>query len=88
MAPGPPSRIVSKGGWGSTIPAHQVTRSDRVKNPGFPSDREEMWLVLVCRRQKHMGNVAYGVAKAATDKLSRDMAEELRVHGVVALSED
>ncbi len=36
--------------------------------------------------QKHMGNVAYGVAKAATDKLSRDMAEELRPHGVAALS--
>lgn len=36
--------------------------------------------------QKHLGNAAYGAAKAATDKLSRDMAEELRPHGVAAFS--
>jgi NAD(P)-dependent dehydrogenase (short-subunit alcohol dehydrogenase family) len=36
--------------------------------------------------QKRMGNAAYGAAKAATDKLSRDMGEELRPHGVAALS--
>ncbi len=36
--------------------------------------------------QKHMGNAAYGAAKAATDKLSHDLAEELRPHGVSALS--
>ena len=32
--------------------------------------------------QKHLGNVAYGVAKAATDKMTADMALELRPHGV------
>ena len=32
--------------------------------------------------QKHLGNVAYGVSKAATDKLTADMAVELRPHGV------
>jgi dehydrogenase/reductase SDR family member 1 len=36
--------------------------------------------------QKHVGNVAYGVAKAATDKLTADMAAELRPHGVTVLS--
>jgi NAD(P)-dependent dehydrogenase (short-subunit alcohol dehydrogenase family) len=36
--------------------------------------------------QKHLGNVAYGVAKAATDKLTADMAVELRPHGVAVVS--
>jgi dehydrogenase/reductase SDR family protein 1 len=36
--------------------------------------------------QKHIGNVLYGVSKAATDKLSADMAHELRPHGVAVVS--
>ena len=36
--------------------------------------------------QKHIGNVAYGVSKAATDKMTADMAHELRRHGVAVLS--
>ncbi|HEY8121869.1 MAG TPA: SDR family NAD(P)-dependent oxidoreductase [Myxococcota bacterium] len=36
--------------------------------------------------QKYLGNVAYGVAKAATDRLSADCAHELRDHGVAVLS--
>lgn len=36
--------------------------------------------------QKFMGNVVYGVAKAAMDKLSHDVAAQMREHGVVALS--
>lgn len=36
--------------------------------------------------QKHIGNVAYGVAKAATDKLTFDTAAELRPHGVAVVS--
>jgi NAD(P)-dependent dehydrogenase (short-subunit alcohol dehydrogenase family) len=36
--------------------------------------------------QKHIGNVAYGVSKAATDKLTADMSHELRPHGVTAVS--
>jgi NAD(P)-dependent dehydrogenase (short-subunit alcohol dehydrogenase family) len=35
---------------------------------------------------KHMGNLIYGVSKAATDKMTSDMAEELRPHGVAAIS--
>jgi NAD(P)-dependent dehydrogenase (short-subunit alcohol dehydrogenase family) len=36
--------------------------------------------------QKYLSNVAYGVAKAATDKLTADMAHELREHQVAAVS--
>lgn len=36
--------------------------------------------------QKHLGNLIYGVAKAATDKLTADMADELRAHGVAVVS--
>ena len=36
--------------------------------------------------QKHIGNVAYGVAKAATDKLTADTAHELRARGVAVVS--
>ena len=36
--------------------------------------------------QKHIGNVAYGVSKAATDKMTADMAHELKPHGVTVVS--
>lgn len=36
--------------------------------------------------QKYIANVPYGVAKAATDKMTHDMAEELKEHGVTVLS--
>ena len=36
--------------------------------------------------QKHLGNVPYGVAKAATDKMTADMADELRKHNVAVVS--
>ena len=36
--------------------------------------------------RKHIGNVAYGVAKAATDKMTADMATELAPHGVTVVS--
>jgi NAD(P)-dependent dehydrogenase (short-subunit alcohol dehydrogenase family) len=36
--------------------------------------------------RKHIGNVAYGVSKAATDKLTADMAHELKKHGVSVIS--
>jgi dehydrogenase/reductase SDR family protein 1 len=36
--------------------------------------------------QKYLGNVAYGVAKAATDRLSAYCAHELRAHGVAVVS--
>ncbi|HEY0005902.1 MAG TPA: SDR family NAD(P)-dependent oxidoreductase [Pyrinomonadaceae bacterium] len=36
--------------------------------------------------QKHIGNVAYGVSKAATDKMTADMAHELREYNVAVVS--
>jgi len=36
--------------------------------------------------QKYIGNSIYGMAKAATDKMSSDMAHELRRHGVAVVS--
>lgn len=36
--------------------------------------------------QKHIGNVAYGVSKAATDKLTTDTAHELKQHNVTIVS--
>jgi dehydrogenase/reductase SDR family member 1 len=36
--------------------------------------------------QKYVGNTYYGVAKATTDKLTSDMAHELRPHGVAAVA--
>ena len=36
--------------------------------------------------QKYVGNVAYGVSKAATDKLTADMAHELRQQNVAVVS--
>ena len=35
--------------------------------------------------QKHIANVAYGVSKAATDKMTSDMANELKPHGVTVV---
>lgn len=36
--------------------------------------------------QKRIGNVIYGVSKAATDKMTSDMAHELRPFGIAAIS--
>jgi NAD(P)-dependent dehydrogenase (short-subunit alcohol dehydrogenase family) len=36
--------------------------------------------------QKHIGNALYGVSKAARDKLTADMAHELRPHAVAVVS--
>jgi NAD(P)-dependent dehydrogenase (short-subunit alcohol dehydrogenase family) len=36
--------------------------------------------------QRHIGNTVYGIAKAATDKMTSDMAHELRRYGVTAIS--
>lgn len=36
--------------------------------------------------QKYVGNVIYGIAKAATDKMSGDMAHELRSYGIAAVA--
>ena len=36
--------------------------------------------------QKRIGNAIYGISKAATDKMTGDMANELRPHGIAVVS--
>jgi dehydrogenase/reductase SDR family protein 1 len=36
--------------------------------------------------QRYVGNAVYGIAKVATDKMSSDMAHELRPHDVAVVS--
>jgi dehydrogenase/reductase SDR family protein 1 len=36
--------------------------------------------------RKHLGNTIYGISKAAVDKMTADMAHELRSHGVAVIS--
>src|SRR5262249_49805256 len=36
--------------------------------------------------RKYVGNTIYGISKAATDKMTSDMAHELRKHGVTVIS--
>ena len=36
--------------------------------------------------QKHLSNVAYGVAMAATDKMTADVSKEVARHGVAVVS--
>jgi dehydrogenase/reductase SDR family protein 1 len=38
--------------------------------------------------QKYVANVAYGVATAAMDRMTRDMAHDLREHNVAAIDEN
>jgi NAD(P)-dependent dehydrogenase (short-subunit alcohol dehydrogenase family) len=38
--------------------------------------------------QKYGGNVVYGMANAATDRMAADMAHQLRAHGVTVVSLD
>ena len=42
--------------------------------------------ISVWSAQKYIGNTIYGVSKAATDKLTADMAHELRPHGISVVS--
>nr|WP_310782751.1 SDR family NAD(P)-dependent oxidoreductase [Candidatus Palauibacter polyketidifaciens] len=63
----------------------------------FVASQHAARLMMPCRRglivnvsqwaaQKYHGNVIYGVSKAATDKLTADMAVELRDHDVAVVS--
>ena len=52
----------------------------------LPHKRGLVVNISVWSAQKFIGNAIYGVAKAATDKLSADMAHELRPHGISVVS--
>ena len=67
------------------VRAHYV--ASRLGAPMMVSQRGGLIVnVSFWAAQKYVGNVAYGVAKAATDKMTADMAHELREHRVAALS--
>ena len=51
-----------------------------------PAGRGLIANVSTWAARKHIGNTLYGVAKAATDKLTADTAHELRAHGVTVVS--
>src|SRR5438874_2264404 len=53
---------------------------------GMIENGQFTWTKPFWAAQKHVGNVAYGVSKAATDKLTADMAHELRAYGVAVVS--
>jgi dehydrogenase/reductase SDR family member 1 len=52
----------------------------------IPSGRGLIVNISVWAAQKFIGNTIYGVSKAATDKLTADMAHELRKHGISVVS--
>jgi NAD(P)-dependent dehydrogenase (short-subunit alcohol dehydrogenase family) len=52
----------------------------------LPNGRGLIVNISVWAAQKFIGNTIYGVSKAATDKLTADMAHELREHGISVVS--
>ena len=52
----------------------------------LPHKRGLIVNISVWSSQKFIGNTIYGVSKAATDKLTADMAHELRPHGISVIS--
>src|SRR5204863_5781956 len=52
----------------------------------IPQHRGLIVNISVWSAQKYIGNTIYGVSKAATDKLTADMAHELRPHGISVIS--
>lgn len=87
--------------WGRPFweqPAHRWTSMmDAGVRAAFVASSHAARLMLPRRRgmivnisfwaaQKHVGNLVYGVSKAATDKMTADMAYELRPHGIAAIS--
>jgi NAD(P)-dependent dehydrogenase (short-subunit alcohol dehydrogenase family) len=52
----------------------------------LPQKRGLIVNISVWAAQKFIGNTIYGVSKAATDKLTADMAHELRSHSIAVVS--
>jgi dehydrogenase/reductase SDR family member 1 len=62
-------------------------RASQLAAPGMIARRRGLIVnISFWAAQKHVGNVAYGVSKAATDKMTADMAVELQPHGVTVVS--
>src|SRR5262249_40185242 len=61
--------------------------SSRLAAPGMVSERSGLIVnISFWAAQKYLSNIAYGVSKAATDKMTSDMAHELRDHNVTVVS--
>jgi len=67
------------------VRAHFV--ASQLAAPYMISERRGLIVnISVWSAQKHIGNVPYGISKAATDKLTADTAHELRKHDVAVVS--
>jgi NAD(P)-dependent dehydrogenase (short-subunit alcohol dehydrogenase family) len=62
-------------------------RASQLASPAMIAKRQGLIVnISFWAAQKHIGNVAYGVSKAATDKMTADMAAELKPYGVAVVS--
>jgi len=52
----------------------------------LPNKRGLIVNISTWAAQKHIGNLLYGLSKAATDKLTSDAAQELKAHGITIVS--
>jgi len=61
--------------------------ASRLAAPGMVARKTGLILnISFWAAQKYLSNVAYGVSKAATDKMTADMAHELEPHNVAVVS--
>ena len=71
--------------FGAGVRAHY--RASQLAAPVMIARRQGLIVnISFWAAQKHIGNVAYGVSKAATDKMTADMAAELKPYGVAVVS--
>jgi len=70
------------------VASHHAARLMLSARSGPPQAKSRGLLVHLSHwaAQKHQSNVAYGVSKAATDKMAAHMAHELRPHGITSVS--
>jgi dehydrogenase/reductase SDR family protein 1 len=71
--------------FGAGVRAHYVASAFAARLM-VPRGRGLIVNISFFAAQKYLSNVAYGVSKAATDRLTRDCAHELRAHGVAVVS--
>jgi NAD(P)-dependent dehydrogenase (short-subunit alcohol dehydrogenase family) len=75
--------------WSSMLDAGvraAFTASAHAANMMVPRGKGLIVNISFWAAQKHIGNTIYGISKAATDKMTSDMAHELRPHGVSVVS--
>ena len=70
------------------VASHHAARLMLTADAGLPRAKSRGLIVHLSHwaAQKHQSNVAYGVSKAATDKMTAHMAHELNAHGVTVVS--